>query len=95
MTYSMTWRTPWKTTDRKRCGRKGSGGAAAGHKMMDVVVSVAEQRGCSMVLDVKTDRPHLLKFYDSLGFAMSYRSVDHYRDGEDRFNMTRPRRGSR
>ena len=64
-------------------------------RMMDMVVSAAEQRGCSMVLDVKTDRPHLLKFYGSLGFAASYRSADHYRDGEDRFIMTRPRRGSR
>lgn len=88
-TYDQRWyvNSLFVLPEYRRCG--------IARKMMDMVVSVAEQRGCSMVLDVKTDRPHLLKFYGSLGFATSYRSADHYRDGEDRFIMTRPAPGSR
>lgn len=42
-----------------------------------------------IILDVKTDRPHLLEFYGSLGFAKRYRSRDHYGDGSDRFILVR------
>ena len=42
-----------------------------------------------MVLDVKTDRPHLQKFYGSMGFAKQYCSRNYYRDGSDRFKMAR------
>ena len=42
-----------------------------------------------MVLDVKTDRPHLLKFYGALGFEVQHHSVDHYHDDSDRFIMVR------
>ena len=40
-----------------------------------------------MVLDVKTDRPHLVKFYRSFGFEVVDRSTNHYGDGEDRLHM--------
>ena len=88
-TYDRRWyvNSLFVLPEYRRCG--------VARKMMDMVVSEAEKRGCPMVLDVKTDRPHLLKFYGSLGFATSYRSADHYRDGEDRFIMTRPAPGSR
>ena len=42
-----------------------------------------------IMLDVKTDRPHLLKFYDSLGFVKRHLSRDHYGDGSDRFILVR------
>lgn len=42
-----------------------------------------------IILDVKTDRPHLLEFYGSLGFEKRYRSRNHYRDGSDRFILAR------
>ena len=42
-----------------------------------------------MVLDVKTDRPHLVKFYEGFGFETERRSSDHYYDDSDRFIMKR------
>lgn len=55
--------------------------------LMGVVFSVAWHD--EMILDVKTDRPHLVRFYESLGFKMAGRSPNHYQDGEDRFHMVR------
>lgn len=43
----------------------------------------------NMVLDVKTDRPYLIKFYQSMGFELTDRLVNHYGDSEDRFYMER------
>lgn len=60
--------------------------------LMNKVFSVAWYD--EFILDVKTDRPHLVRFYGSLGFEMAGRSRNHYRDGEDRFIMVRkPARG--
>ena len=42
-----------------------------------------------VVLYVKTNRPHLTRFYMSLGFELQGRSPDHYMDGEDRFIMAK------
>ena len=56
-------------------------------RLMDKVMSVAWHD--DMILDVKTDRPHLMKFYASLGFVKQYHSVDHYRDDSDRFILVR------
>lgn len=42
-----------------------------------------------VVLDVKTYKPHLTRFYESLGFELQGRSPDHYLDGEDRFMMAK------
>lgn len=42
-----------------------------------------------IMLDVKTDRPHLLEFYGSLGFAKRRLSRDHYGDGSDRLILVR------
>ena len=44
---------------------------------------------CDMILDVRTDRTHLVKFYRSLGFEIVNRSINHYGDSEDRFHMKR------
>ena len=41
----------------------------------------------SVILDVRPDRPHLVKFYNSLGFEIIGHSTNHYKDGMDRFNM--------
>ena len=56
-------------------------------RLMRKVIDVAWYD--DMILDVKTDRPHLLKFYGALGFERQYRSVDHYHDESDRFIMVR------
>lgn len=56
-------------------------------RLMDKVIGVAWHD--EIVLDVKTDRPHLVKFYASLGFAKQYRSRNHYSDGSDRFILAR------
>ncbi|MDE0266399.1 MAG: N-acetyltransferase [Thaumarchaeota archaeon] len=56
-------------------------------RLMDMVIGEAGQR--MMTLDVKTDRPYLLKFYGSLGFERRRLSRDHYRDGSDRFILVR------
>ena len=58
-------------------------------RLMDKVMSVAWHG--EMILDVKTDRPHLTKFYAALGFAKQSRSVNHYQDDSDRFIMVRGR----
>lgn len=55
--------------------------------LMDKVFSVAQYD--EIILDVKTDRPHLTRFYASLGFVIRGRSRNHYQDGEDRFLMVR------
>lgn len=62
-------------------------------RLMDDVIATAGRR--EMVLDVKTDRPHLLKFYGSLGFRKSHLSVNHYQDGSDRFILVRGAPGRR
>lgn len=56
-------------------------------KLMECVMRDAWHQ--TMVLDVKTDRPHLLEFYKSFGFKTEGRSHNHYGDGEDRFIMRR------
>lgn len=62
-------------------------------KLMERVMRDAWHQ--NMVLDVKTDRPHLLEFYESFGFKTECRSHNHYGDGEDRFIMRRRASGRR
>ena len=45
--------------------------------------------GSRVLLDVKTDRPYLLDFYGKFGFEKQTLLKDHYRDGTDRFLLTR------
>ena len=42
-----------------------------------------------IILDVKTDRPYLIKFYETLGFKKIHHSRNHYLDNSDRFMMKR------
>lgn len=64
------------------CRRRGIAG-----RLMNKVIDAAWYG--EIILDVKTDRPHLLEFYGSLGFAKRYRSRNHYLDGSDRFILSR------
>ena len=57
------------------------------NRLMQKVVDVAWFK--DMMLDVKTDRPHLIDFYNMLGFETVRHSVDHYSDDSDRFIMVR------
>ena len=41
------------------------------------------------MLDVKTDRPHLLSFYGKFGFEKQAMLPNYYRDGTDRFLLVR------
>jgi len=63
-------------------------GRGIARRLMDAVIYAARP-GRDIILDVKTDRPHLLKFYGSLGFTRRGRSDNHYLDGSDRFIMVR------
>ena len=56
-------------------------------RLMNKVIGAAWHN--EIILDVKTDRPHLLEFYGSLGFAKRYRHRNYYRDGSDRFILAR------
>ena len=56
-------------------------------KLMEKMFKAAWQE--DMILDVKTDRPHLLAFYESFGFRNVKLSKDHYYDDSDRFLMVR------
>ena len=56
-------------------------------RLMDDVIGAAGNR--EITLDVKTDGPHLLKFYGSLGFERRRLSRNHYRDSSDRFILVR------
>ena len=62
-------------------------GVGIARKLMIYMLENAWLR--DMVLDVKTDRPYLVKFYGSFGFEITGRSANHYGDGEDRFHMER------
>jgi ribosomal protein S18 acetylase RimI-like enzyme len=42
-----------------------------------------------ILLDVKTDRPYLLEFYEKFGFERKELLPDYYRDGTDRFLLVR------
>ena len=42
-----------------------------------------------IILDVKTDRPYLVEFYNEFGFNVERRLFDHYYDDSDRFIMKR------
>ncbi len=52
--------------------------------LLGKIVGIAR---CDIVLDVKTDRPHLVEFYQERGFKKEKTSVGHYYDGSDRFIM--------
>ena len=56
-------------------------------RLMEKVIEVATHG--DIVLDVKTDRPYLIRFYKEFGFGIKRLSVDHYHDDSDRFIMTR------
>lgn len=56
-------------------------------RLMQRVLDVAAYR--DMMLDVKTDRPHLVRFYNGFGFEIERLSSDHYYDDSDRFIMKR------
>lgn len=58
-----------------------------GTMLMEKVL--AEAWMSDMVLDVKTDRPYLLDFYNGFGFRMEGKSANHYCDDSDRFIMRR------
>ena len=58
--------------------------------LLEKLVDIAQ---CDIILDVKTDRPYLLKFYLDRGFKKEQLSVGHYYDGSDRFIMQK--RGSK
>ena len=47
-----------------------------------------------MVLNVKTDRPHLLEFYGMWGFTKQHVSRNHHRDDSDRFILARDGRAA-
>jgi ribosomal protein S18 acetylase RimI-like enzyme len=49
-------------------------------------------KGCKVMLDVKTDRPHLLAFYGKFGFVRKAVLPNYYRDGTDRFLLVRKAR---
>ena len=57
------------------------------NRLMQKVMDVAWHG--DMILDVKTDRPHLIGFYNAWGFEKRSLSVDHYSDDSDRFIMVR------
>ena len=57
------------------------------NRLMQKVMDVAWFQ--DMILDVKTDRPHLIDFYNMWGFETVRHSVDHYSDDSDRFIMVR------
>ena len=46
-------------------------------------------KGCKVMLDVKTDKPHLLAFYGKFGFEKQAVLPNYYRDGTDRFLLVR------
>ncbi len=56
-------------------------------KLMAKMKELATQD--AMVLDVKTDRPYLVKFYERHGFRLDKLSTDHYYDDSDRLIMVR------
>ena len=56
-------------------------------RLADMVIDAAWYG--EIILDVKTDRPHLLEFYGSPEFMKRHTSSNHYRDGSDRFILVR------
>ena len=55
-------------------------------------------KSSKVMLDVKTDRPYLLKFYARFGFRREIFLPNYYRDGTDRFLLVRnsgPEAGTR
>ena len=56
-------------------------------KLMEKMKELATQD--VMMLDVKTDRPFLVQFYERHGFKLDKTSVNHYHDDSDRFIMVR------
>ena len=59
-------------------------------KLMEKMKELATQD--AMILDVKTDRPYLVRFYEKHGFKIDKLSTDHYYDGTDRLIMVRATR---
>jgi ribosomal protein S18 acetylase RimI-like enzyme len=56
-------------------------------RLLERVLGAAE--GGRVLLDVKTDRPYLQKFYKRFGFERKKVLTDYYRDGTDRFLLVR------
>ena len=56
-------------------------------KLMERMKELATQG--TMILDIKTDRPYLVKFYERHGFKLDKLSTDHYYDNTDRLIMVR------
>lgn len=54
-------------------------------KMMNYILDNVKIR--PMILTVVTNKPHLVKFYESFGFKIIKTSINHYKDGTDRFIM--------
>lgn len=56
-------------------------------RLMDAMLGVV---WCGEIMtDIKTDKPHLEKFYGRFGFERVGVSADHYLDGDDRILMVR------
>lgn len=58
--------------------------------LLGEVIRVSEGR--PILLDVKTDRPSLLRFYGKFGFALKEKMLNYYRDNSDRYLLERPGR---
>jgi ribosomal protein S18 acetylase RimI-like enzyme len=56
-------------------------------QLLERVLRVAE--GGKVLLDVKTDRPSLLRLYRKFGFEKKKIPTDYYRDGTNRFLLVR------
>lgn len=54
-------------------------------KMMNYVLDNITVR--PIMLTVVTDKPHLVEFYESFGFKIIKKSINHYQDNTDRFIM--------
>ena len=54
-------------------------------KMMNYILDNITIR--PMVLTVVTDKPYLVVFYESFGFKIIKKSINHYQDNTDRFIM--------
>jgi len=63
-------------------------------QLLERVLGVAE--GGKVLLDIKTDRPSLLRFYGRFGFERKKILTNYYRDGTDRLLLVRnPGKGVR
>ena len=54
-------------------------------KMMNHILDNITVR--PMMLTVVTDKPYLVEFYESFGFKIIKKSINHYNDNSDRFVM--------